>query len=74
MSFVLWGKLINIVDNLGLNIVISDCYFLSNGSFFKCYFKNPCFQLPEDQPWTDSMMCMISASTGINGESLAHHL
>ena len=42
--------------------------------FFKCYFKNPCFQLKQNVSWTNEMTCVISASAGINGVSLAHFI
>ena len=37
-------------------------------------FKTPCFQLPQNVPWTDEMTRVISASTGIGGVSVARHI
>lgn len=48
--------------------------FFTKQVFFKCYFKIPCFQVPQNEPWTDEMTRVISASSGINGESLAPHI
>ena len=35
---------------------------------------NPCFQLPKNIKQTDKITRLISASTGINGVSLTHHI
>ena len=54
------------------------CSICSNLSFYqvilKCYFKNPCFQLQQNVLWTNEIMRVIFASTGINGVSLAHYI
>ena len=42
--------------------------------FFSCYFKNPFFQPQQNVLLTNEMTRMISASTGINGVSLAHYI
>ena len=43
-------------------------------SFFKCGFKNLCFQLPQIVQWTDEMTRVISASTGLKEVSSASYL
>ena len=54
------------------------CSICSNLSFYqvilKCYFKNPCFQLQQNVLWTNEIMRVTFASTGINGVSLAHYI
>ena len=54
------------------------CSICSSLSFyqviFKCHFKNPCFQLQQNVLWTNEIMRVIFASTGINGVSLAHYI
>ena len=54
------------------------CSICSSLSFyqviFKCHFKNPCFQLQQNVLWTNEVMRVIFASTGINGVSLAHYI
>ena len=37
----------------------------TNQVIFKCYFKNPCFQLPQKLPWTDEMMRVIGARSSV---------
>ena len=42
--------------------------------FFNCYFKNSCFQLPKNVHWTNKIMLVTSASTGISGIRWAHYI
>ena len=71
---------INVVNNCAIfpqiirKIVPFAQHFLPIKFFFKCGFKNLCFQLPQIVPWTDEMTRVISASTGLNEVSLAHHI
>ena len=37
----------------------------TNQVIFKCYFKNPCFQPPQNLPWTDEMMRVITARSSV---------
>ena len=50
-----------------------DTFYLYIKFFFQYYFNKLIFQLPQNVKWADEITRVISAHTGINGVSLAHH-